>query len=102
MLLKSSLNVGLSDFQRFDAVRFIISADVRILPLHDDVTLEYDDRLQLTFIPDNPDLVSGLQSSGEYTRDTAVVNIIDNDCELHEAHLFVFFPNCSYSIGYKF
>ena len=35
------------------------------------------------FIPDNPDLVSVLQSLfGEYTRVTAVVNIIDNDREL--------------------
>ena len=91
MLLKSSLNVGFSDFERFDTVRVIISADVRILPLDDEITLEYDDKVRLTFIPDNPDLFSGLQSSGEYTRDTAVVNIMDNDCELHEAYLFGFF-----------
>ena len=83
MLLQSSLIIGISDFERFVTVRVIISADVRIFTVDDDVTLEYDDRVQLTFIPDSSDLVSGLQSLGEYTRDTAVVNIIDNDCELH-------------------
>ena len=91
MSLQSSLNVGFSDFKRFDTVRVIISADVRILSLNDEITLEYDDKVRLAFIPDNPDLVSGLQSLGEFIRDTAVVNIIDNDCELHEAYLFIFF-----------
>ena len=81
MSLISSLDVGVSDFHRF-SVRVINSADVRIFTLDDDVTLEYDDRVQLMFIPDIPDLVSFLQSFGEYTRVTAVVNIIDNDREL--------------------
>ena len=46
---------------------------------NDQITLEYDDRVLLTFTPLNEFLIPGLEALGEYIRDTAIVNIIDND-----------------------
>ena len=46
---------------------------------NDQITLEYDDRILLTFTPLNEFLIPGVEDLGEYIRDTANVNIIDND-----------------------
>ena len=54
-------------------------AEIRLFSSNDETTLEYDDRVILTFTPDNPALITGLEAQGEYVRDTATVNIIDND-----------------------
>ena len=43
------------------------------------LVMEYDDRVLLSFIPDNLGLITGLQAFGEYIRDTATVNINDSD-----------------------
>ena len=48
---------------------------------NDDITLEYDDKVRLTFTPDSPDLITDTENQGMYVRDTATVNIVDNDCE---------------------
>ena len=48
----------------------------------DNISLEYDDTVILTFTPDDPSLISSLETAGEYIRDTATINIIDNDCKL--------------------
>ena len=53
--------------------------EFRLFTSNDQITLEYDDRIQLIFTPNNPALISALESYGEYIRDTAIVNIIDND-----------------------
>ena len=45
----------------------------------DQIALEYDDSVILTYIPDNDALIPGLEGLGEYIRDTATVNIIDNN-----------------------
>ena len=55
------------------------SVEIRLFTSNDETTLEYDDRVILTFTPDNPFLISGLEAQGEYTRDTATVHIIDDD-----------------------
>ena len=46
---------------------------------NDQITLEYDDRILLTFTPFNEFLIPGVEDLGEYIRDTAIVKIIDND-----------------------
>jgi hypothetical protein len=43
------------------------------------LSLEYNDCIHLTFNPINPSLSTGLESVGEYLRDSATVNIIDTD-----------------------
>ena len=45
------------------------------------MTLEYDDRVLLRFTPDNASLIRGLEDMGEFIRDSAMVNIIDDDCK---------------------
>ena len=47
----------------------------------DEVTLEYEDRVNLGFIPDNASLIRELEDIGEFIRGSAIVNIIDNDCK---------------------
>ena len=48
---------------------------------NDDVSLEYNESIILRFTvsPDSPNLIAELEGTGEYIRDTARVNIIDND-----------------------
>ena len=57
------------------------SAEIRLFTANDEVTLEYEDRVQLNFIPTAADLITGLESMGEYVRNTAIVIIIDSDCK---------------------
>ena len=78
------IKIGSSDFERLIPLRFIIngddpSTDIRIFTVNDEMTLEYDDRVLLRFTPTNVDLILVLASHFEYIRDTAVVNIVDND-----------------------
>ena len=53
--------------------------EIRLFTSIDQITLEYDDRIKLIFTPNNPALIPGVEDVGEYIRDTAIVNIIDND-----------------------
>ena len=55
------------------------ATDVLVFPVNDEITLEYDDRVLLRFTPAMTNLFSDLANQFEYIRDTAVVNIIDND-----------------------
>ena len=55
------------------------ATSVRVFPVNDEITLEYDDRVLLRFTPAVTNLFSNLANQFEYIRDTAVVNIIDND-----------------------
>ena len=52
---------------------------MRLFPIDDFITLEYNDRVQLAFIPSNALLFTGLEDHGEFMRHTTIVNIIDND-----------------------
>ena len=55
------------------------SVEIRLFTINDETTLEYDDRVILTFTPDNSALIPGLEAEGEYIRHTATVHIIDDD-----------------------
>ena len=55
------------------------SEEIRLFTSIDQITLEYDDIIKFVFTPDNPALIPGVEGVGEYIRDTAIVNIIDND-----------------------
>lgn len=70
-----------SDFEQFQPIEFSNSVWVSLFTANDEVTLEYDDKVQLNFTADNPGLIIGLETLGEYVRDTATINIIDNDCK---------------------
>ena len=57
------------------------SAEIRLFTASDEVTLEYEDRVLLNFDPIFTNLIPRLEALGEYVRNTAIVNIIDNDCK---------------------
>ena len=76
-----------SDFENLQDIGVSVtstlpSAEIRLFTANDEVTLEYDDRVQLNFVPTAADLITGLESMGEYVRNTATVNIIDNDSKM--------------------
>ena len=57
-------------------------SDVAMIELrtrNDDITLEYDDTVILSFTPDEDDLIEFYEGEGEYIRDSVVVRIDDND-----------------------
>ena len=56
-------------------------AEIRLFISNDQLALETNDRVLLTFTPGNPQLIGGVEGAGEFIRNSAVVNIIDNDCE---------------------
>ena len=72
---------GQSDFESLMPISFENEAEVRLFTSNDQITLEYDDSVILTFTPDNPLLIPGLEAEGEYIRHTATVHIIDDDSE---------------------
>ena len=70
---------GGSDFERLQPIHVTNNAEIRLFAAKDAISLEYDDRVLLRFIPDNPALVPGLEANGEYLRGAATVNINDSD-----------------------
>ena len=81
VLMSRFLFEGSTDFQQLAPIIFTNTADIRLFTSNDDVCLEYDDRVHLIFTPDNPGLITGVESFGEYIRNIATVHIIDNDCK---------------------
>ena len=70
---------GRSDFESLMPITFVNETEIRLFISNDETTLEYNDSVILTFTPDN----DGLEAQGEYVRDTATVNIIDNDSKCY-------------------
>ena len=72
-----------SDFEQFLPIAVANNrADIQLFPADDKVALEYNDRVMLMFDPRNVALIPGLEDLGEYIRESAIVNIIDNDRKL--------------------
>ena len=72
----------MADYQEFPSITVeLFSDNIVIQTIDDDITLEYDDRLDLTFAlsPDVADLTQMLEAEGEYLRNTVSVTIVDND-----------------------
>ena len=59
--------------------------DIIVQTIDDDITLEYDDRINLVFtlFPNLPVPVETLEAQNEYLRDIATVIIEDNDGRRH-------------------
>ena len=55
--------------------------DIQLFTRNDDITLEYADTVNLAFIINSglSGLIQQLEMAGEYIRDLATVDIIDND-----------------------
>ena len=88
VLTETSLPVVSSDFENLQPMGVAISSDlpsaeIRLFTTNDEVTLEYEDRVLLVFNPTFADLITGLERVGEHVRNTAIVNIIDNDSKYY-------------------
>ena len=78
----STLSIGITDFKAFPVTTITGNrTDDYLFTTDDDITLEYDDTVLLTFSPFN-DIIPAVESAGEFLRDRATVNIIDNDRKL--------------------
>ena len=77
------LFIGKSDFVQLTTIIYNSGSSdnekIRLFTSNDEITLEYEDRIQLVFTPNDPALIPGVEGVGEYIRDTAIVNIIDYD-----------------------
>ena len=75
--------IGLFDFLELTTIIYSSArSDTQAIILstnNDQITLEYEDRIQLTFTPDNPSLIANFEDIGEYIRDFSTINIVDND-----------------------
>ena len=75
--------IGESDFAALTTIMYNSGSsenvEILLFTSNDQITLEYDDRVLLVFTPDNPGLIPAVEGVGEYIRDTAIVNIIDNE-----------------------
>ena len=68
--------LGTSDFETLAPIPVLVlnSTVIRLFTSNDEITLEYDDSVILTFTPNNAAIISGLEGLGEYIRDTATVD----------------------------
>ena len=79
------LSTDTTDFQPFSTTDQTVTAyndiAIQVFSRNDDITLEYYDTAILKFIvnPGLEPLIQQLEAAGEYIRDTAIVDIIDND-----------------------
>ena len=70
-----SLLIETADFEPIQPIVILDgNANITLVTINDDITLEYDDTIVLRFNPYLP-----FEESGEFIRDTIAVNIIDND-----------------------
>ena len=84
MIIKLTLT-DTTDFQPFSTTDQTITAindiAIQLFSRSDAITLEYNDTVILRFIvnPGLAGLIQQLVAAGEYIRDTAIVDIVDND-----------------------
>lgn len=86
---------GTTDFEALPAISFSDNiTDIHLSITNDVITLEYNDSVILTFSAFDS-MIEALEAAGEFLRDTATVNIIDEDCKrLSYNHCICNF-NCS-------
>ena len=72
--------IGSDDFEQLSPIGVEDnSANIRLFTTNNEITLEYDDTVILRFRAQLPGFVQNVQNAGEFIRDVAIVNIIDND-----------------------
>ena len=70
--------VGESDFEDFPPLSATNGTVIHLGIIDDDIPREYGESVNLSFTPHKNDYAA-LLAQGEYVRDTATVNIMDND-----------------------
>ena len=78
--MSNSVPIGSNDFENLQPITIEIDTEIiRLFTTDDEITLEYDDTVILRFTPESAELIPVAEGGGEFIRDTAIVNIIDND-----------------------
>ena len=72
---------AVSDFQPFSVQVISESTDISLVTVDDEMWMECEESIRLEFVHQFPPYVSFLADEGEFIRDTAIVKVIDNDCE---------------------
>ena len=76
MQITINFKIGDDDFEQMRPIPILgTNTEIGLFPINDEITLEYNDSITLIFTPFDQ------SNAGEYVRDRAVVNIIDNDCK---------------------
>ena len=88
-----------SDFFQFLPISFTSSADITFFTKSDEITLEYDDRVELVFTPNDKGIISRFENEGEYVRNTAILKIIDSSCKLSCGTVDILLNNVQFSIA---
>ena len=58
------------------------NTEIHLFTTNDEVTLEYEETVILRFKHQFPAFILDIEDNGQFIRDTATVNIIDNDSKL--------------------
>ena len=74
----------LTDFEEVRLISFSNTTEIQFFTQEDEIALEYEDRVLLIFTPYISNLESVVEGYGEYIRDTATINIIDDDRKLFD------------------
>ena len=84
--------LGTTDFETVPPIQLANSkAVLQLFTTNDMISLEYEDTVTLKFTPSHSNLIQLVEDGGEFIRDNATVNIIDNDRKYIE--------KCSYKIA---
>ena len=99
-LLSNILSPGNTDLESLHPVSvFRNGAEIRVFTTNDETTLEYDDRVLLTYTPSVAGLILGVEGAGEYVRNTAIIRIIDNDRKFHCTTILQVYNPISFCAG---
>ena len=81
--ISHSYSIASQDYQHFREVTTSETGatSVTFITWDDEISLEYDDSVNLTFTPENQHLLDGIEAAGEFVRHAATVNIIDTDSQ---------------------
>ena len=71
--------IGVSDYEDFTPINASNNTVIHFIIIDDDIPFEDDESVILTFIPNYDENFTVLESVGEFFRNVATVNIIDND-----------------------
>ena len=70
--------IGVSGYEAFTPINASNNTLIHLIIIDDDIPFEFNERVIVTFIPNDEDFTV-LESVGEFVRKFTTVNIIDND-----------------------
>ena len=75
-----------ADFEAINIQVFSESAQISFVAVYDEI-MELNESVILQFVHSFSPYISFLESRGEFLRDSAIVDIIDNDCKCFDCKI---------------